>query len=56
MAFAGGAKSAAVELSEFPPPNFRVTAFKDGVGLLADIKWVVRTQCFDEDWKRFSIF
>ena len=29
------------KVSEFPPPNFRVTAFKDGVGLLADINRVV---------------
>jgi hypothetical protein len=56
LTFAAGAKGAAVEVSEFPRLNFRETAFKDGVVPLADINEWLRSQCFDEDPKKFSNF
>jgi len=60
LTFIVGAKGAAVELSEFPPPNFRVTAFKDGVVPLADITGSFSSSIsvaqFDDDSKKFSIF
>jgi hypothetical protein len=43
------------EFSEFPPLNFRVTAFKDGVVVLADIKRVVRAQFSAKNRKALGI-
>ena len=47
LTFAAGARDAAAELSEFPPPNFRVTDFKDCIPATADIDNVFRPQSFD---------